>query len=501
LAAAKQNRMSHAKDRLFNAASAKCEGNTMELEELSCENLATLIASRQIGAEEFARHLISTQNKTSDLNAFCALREDDILKSAREVDQRLARGERMGALDGVPISLKSNISCKGYTTTAGTLALRHFHAHENAKVVQKLINAGAIVFGNNNMHELAYGTTTNNAFSGATKNPFDHACVPGGSSGGCAAAVAARQVPASIGTDTGGSVRLPAALCGVWGYRPTTGRWPADGIVPISKTRDTPGPLARSGRDLALLDRVVSEQFELASPRPVKGLRIGVPTTYFWDAVEPEIAASCHAALMRLKSEGAELISVALGDLIAHNEQSTMAIALYEGKACLTRFLQDNGLGMCFEDVVDQVASADVRHTLASQLTAESAVSEEAYQQAINIHRPALMAQYGRIFADNKINVLAFPTCCIAAPKIGNDVSVVLNGEHHPIFPTMIHNTDVGSNAGLPGITVPVGLTSAGLPIGLAFDAPAGHDSALLSLACALDALFAAITLPCPIHS
>ncbi|MEY9534682.1 indoleacetamide hydrolase [Sinorhizobium fredii] len=465
----------------------------MNISELSCSELASLVSSRTLRAVEIADALIDQVEKFSKTNAFTDFDAPSVRVDAEKADRDLAEGRSMGPLHGIPISFKDNINVKGYATTAGTVGMRHFRPQDDAPVAAKLRQAGAIAFGKNNMHELAYGTTTNNALFGPARNPFnpDHVC--GGSSGGSACAVAHRMVPASIGTDTGGSIRIPAAFCGLWGYRPSPGRWPKAGIVPISSTRDTPGPIARTPSDLALLDSVVVGHSEVSKPSMIQGLRIGIPDDFFWDLADPSVFRVCSDALDRLKSMGAVLEKVDARRLLDHHMASTTIIAFFEGKVTLEGFLEAHGVGNSYETVAESVAAADVRSILLDQLKSETAVGQERYAEALNIHRPALQEEYRRIFRDNSLDVLAFPTALITPPLIGDDATVVLNGQEQPLFPTTIHNTDVGSNAGIPGITIPVGLTDTNLPVGLAFDAAAGADRLLLDVAICLEEQFPAL--------
>src|SRR5262249_37847638 len=193
--------------------------------------------------------------------------------AARRSDQRRARGEQGGALDGVPLIIKDNIDTADYPTTAGTPALARHRPKQNAAVVTRLIDAGALVLGKANVQELAFGPTSTNAAFGPVHNPYDATRIPGGSSGGTGAAVAARLAPAGLGTDTGGSIRVPASLCGVVGFRPSMLRWPQAGIVPISHTRDTAAPLARSVADCALLDGAVTGGASGIAAADLPGLR------------------------------------------------------------------------------------------------------------------------------------------------------------------------------------------------------------------------------------
>ena len=461
-----------------------------DLHQLGVVEAAAAIRAGEITAEVLVVALLQRAKALSALNAFVNLDEAIVLEAARTADLHQASGKALGPLHGVPIALKDNINTSAFPTSAGTPALRRHRPKANAPVVQALVDAGAIVFGKVGMHELAYGITSNNASFGAIHNPFDPKHVPGGSSGGSGAAVGARVVPASIGSDTGGLVRVPAAFCGVFGFRPTVLRWPQAGIVPISATRDTAGPLARKAADLAAIDAVVTGGDGALAATPLKGLRIGVPRSHFWEDLAPETARVCEAALDTLRHAGAVLVEADLPNIQAIDEAVSFPVALYETRRDLDRYLEGEGLSQRFADVVAEVASSDVKGVLATLLNPATAVPEQAYRDAIAIHRPRLTELYRSYFAAQKVSSVVFPTTPLPAPLIGEDETVTLNGRELPTFLTVIRNTDPGSNAGIPGISVPAGVTSAGLPIGLAFDGPSGGDRDLLSLALAVEAVF-----------
>jgi Asp-tRNA(Asn)/Glu-tRNA(Gln) amidotransferase A subunit family amidase len=467
-----------------------------DLHQLGVVESAAAIRSGEITAEDLATALLRRAKALNALNAFVNLDEAVVLDAARAADLHRASGKAMGPLHGVPIALKDNINTAAFPTTAGTPGLRRHRPKANAPAAQALIDAGAIVFGKVGLHELAFGVTSNNAGFGAIHNPFDPAHVPGGSSGGSGAAVGARIVPASIGTDTGGSVRVPASFCGVLGFRPTVRRWPQAGIVPISATRDTAGPLARQAADLAVIDAVVTGADGALAATPLRGMRIGVPRSYFWEDLEPETARICEAALDTLKHAGAVLIEADLPGIGAINEAVSFIVALYEAKGGLDRYLEGEGLSQRFADLVAEAASPDVKGTLASLLDSATAIPEQAYRDAMSVHRPKLIELYRGYFAAQNVTSVIFPTTPLPAPLIGADETLTLNGRELPTFLTIIRNTDPGSNAGIPGISMPVGLTSGGLPVGLAFDAPAGGDRDLLGLAVAVEAVFPAPRAP-----
>ncbi|AND91483.1 indoleacetamide hydrolase [Bradyrhizobium diazoefficiens] len=466
------------------------------LHELGVVEAAAAIRSGEVTAEALASALLERARTFSRLNAFVTLDADQVMAAARRADQQRQAGQALGSLHGVPIAFKDNINTADMPTTAGTPGLRAHRPRTDAPVVKALKAAGAIPFGKTGMHELAFGISSNNSAFGAIRNPFGDRHIPGGSSGGSGAAVGARLVPASIGSDTGGSVRVPAAFCGVAGFRPTVLRWSQAGIVPISSTRDTAGPLARHAVDLAALDAAVTSD---ANPVPMKqlsDLRIGVPRSFFWDDLERETASMCEADLDVLKRAGITLIEVDLHEVAALNKAVSFTVALYEVKRDLDAYLRDEGIAPRFAEIVADVASPDVKAGLAPLLNPATAVPVEAYREAIDVHRPKLISLYRACFAENKVDAIVFPTTPLPPPLIGENDSVTLNGRAVPTFATVIRNTDPGSNAGLPGISLPVGLTSAGLPVGLEFDAPAGRDRELLSLAIALEQVLPASPTP-----
>ena len=461
-----------------------------DLHELGVVEAAAAIRAGEITAEGLVAALLQRAKALSALNAFVNLDEAVVLEAARTANLHQASGKALRPLHGVPIALKDNVNTSAFPTSAGTPALRRHRPKANAPVARALVDAGAIVFGKVGMHELAYGITSNNASFGAIHNPFDPKHVPGGSSGGSGAAVGARIVPASIGSDTGGSIRVPAAFCGVLGFRPTVLRWPQAGIVPISATRDTAGPLARKAADLAAIDAVVTSADPALAATPLEGLRIGVPRSHFWEDLEPETARICEAALDTLKHAGTVLVEADLTNIRALNEAVSFTVALYETKRDLDRYLEGEGLSQRFADILAEVTSPDVKAVLASLLDPATAVPEQAYRDAITIHRPKLTDLYRSYFVAQKVTAVVFPTTPLPAPLIGEDETVMLNGCELPTFMTVIRNTDPGSNAGIPGITIPVGVTSGGLPVGLAFDGPFGGDRDLLGLALEMEAVF-----------
>ena len=390
--------------------------------------------------------------------------------------------------------MKDNLDTAELPTSGGTPGLAGNRPKRNAAIVDKLLGAGAIVLGKTNLHELAYGITNNNAAHGPARNPYAPDRIPGASSGGTGVAVAARIAPGGIGTDTGGSVRIPAALCGIVGLRPTTGRWSQAGVVPISHTRDTPGPMTRSVADCALLDGVVTGGPTEAAPAQLKGARIGVPRKHFWENLDPELEKICEGTLRRLTDAGVVLVDVDMSEEASLDAEAGFPIALYETVTDLNSYLAEHGIGFDFATLAAKTASPDVKGILQS-LTGAGAVPEAAYRKALQ-QRSVLQDTYSRHFRDHGIAAIFFPTTPAPAAKIGEDETFMLNGQALPTFATFIRNTGPGSVGGIPGISLPVGITAAGLPIGMELSGPAGSDQQILSIAAAIEPLLPKLPAP-----
>src|SRR5438477_3540711 len=355
--------------------------------ELGVREAAHAIRAGEQTAEALSEALLARCTAAAPLNAFISLEADRLRVAARAADERRRRGERLGPLHGVPIALKDNINTADFPTTAGTPALAAHRPKRNAAIVQRLLDAGAIVLGKTNLQELAYGPTNNNAAFGPARNPYDPTRIPGGSSGGSAAAVAARLAPAALGTDTGGSIRVPAALCGITSMRPTTLRWSQAGIVPLSHTRDTAGPMARHVGDCVLLDAVITGGPTEVTPAPLKGLRLGLPRGYFWEDLDTELAAILEAALARLREAGVVLVEGDFADVAALDAAAGFPIMLYETAIELERYLAEHETGLDFAALMAQVKSPSVKEALASLRSV--GVSEASYREALSKHRPA----------------------------------------------------------------------------------------------------------------
>jgi Asp-tRNAAsn/Glu-tRNAGln amidotransferase A subunit and related amidases len=490
----------------------------MELLELTATQAVAAMKAGDITAEAYAATLLARADSLKFLNALISQDANQVLEVARSADQLRAAGGELGSLHGLPLLLKDNINTIALPTTAGTPGLRNNCPRHDAPVAAALFRAGGILFGKANMHELAFGVTSHNSAFGAVRNPYDPLKIPGGSSGGNASAVAARIVPAGLGTDTGGSVRIPSALCGVAGFRPTTGRypsrgtmpqaratrrlppltmgcWPGSGIVPISHTRDTAGPIARFVADLVLLDAVITGEAPSLAPVDLNGLRLGVARGNFFTNLDPTLEVVIAEVLRRLRDRGVVLVEADILDLATLNDRVSSPIVAFESPRDLSLYLAEHGTGVSLSELISAIASPDVKGALES-LIGPGAIPLAVYQNVIHIHRPALQAAYEAYFRQFDVAALVFPTTLLPARPTGQDGMVELNGKLVPTFRTYIHNTAPGSNAGIPGLSVPAGLTSDGLPVGMELDGPAGSDRILLAIGLAVEELLGPLPAP-----
>jgi Asp-tRNA(Asn)/Glu-tRNA(Gln) amidotransferase A subunit family amidase len=474
------------------------------LELTATEAVAAMVAG-DLRAEKYAAILLGRARSLGHLNVLISQDRHQVLEAAHATDRARARGRVLGPLHGLPLLIKDNVNSATLPTTAGTPALIDNRPATNARVLDALLGAGGILFGKANMHELAFGITSNNARFGPVRNPYDPSKISGGSSGGNAAGVAARFAAAGIGSDTGGSTRIPAALCGIVGVRPTVGRYPGTGtlagvreVVPIAHTRDTPGPMARSVADVALLDAVITGA-PLELPRVnLAGLRLGVARRSFFEDLDPELEEVVDEALRRLRDQGVLLVEVDIPNLESLNAAVGFPVALFEAGTDLPVYLDANRTGVTLVELVSAIASPDVKAVFEQSIIGPGAIPEPVYRDAINVFRPRLQNAYRNTFDGFALDALVFPTTPLPARPIGQDETVELNGRQVSTLLTYIRHTDPGSNAGIPGVSVPIGLTGGGLPVGLELDGPAGSDRRLLAIAKAVEEIFGFLPAPRP---
>ena len=471
-----------------------------ELAQLSVAEAAHLIRDGRISSVELTQALLKRIRANADLNAFISVNSQGALDAARRADRARQQCEprELGPLHGVPLVIKDNIHVAGLPNTAGTPGLRGFVPEDNAPVTQALLDAGAIVLGKTNMHELAFGITSNNAAFGGVRTPYDKSKFAGGSSGGTGSAVAARLAPGGFGTDTGGSVRIPSALNGIAGLRPTVQRYPQVGITPISSTRDTAGPMARTVADLVLLDSVITRDWRRVRPLNAHTIRLGMAPEMFQN-LDEETRMLTEQALDKLRRAGVTIVPVRMDALADLNGKVGFPIALFEANRDLTAYLINYDTGLTLEQLAAQIASPDVKGIFQGAVLtgAPGAIPAPVYNDAINVYRPQLKALYADTFRNYDLDAIIFPTTPLpASPIVGSDEFVDLNGVKVPTFTTYIRNTDPGSNAGIPGLSLPMALTKAGLPLGIEIDGPAGSDRKLLAIGLTLERILGRLAPP-----
>lgn len=420
------------------------------------------------------------------LNAFITVTAEIALAQAKKAESELfaPRGRKQhrdrGPLHGIPISLKDNIYTKGIRTTGGSKILRDFIPQHDAPVVFRLKEAGAVILGKTNMHEFAYGVTSNNPHYGAVRNPWDLALIPGGSSGGSAAAVAAGLCFGSIGTDTGGSIRIPSALCGIVGVKPTFGRVSVKDVIPLSPHLDCVGPLARTSADAArLLDAIFvrgkdepSLQSATKLSQARRRFRLGLPKGFFSDVVSPEVQFTFDHALRLLQKTDCTLKDVSI-PLLFETEDAGNQIAWAEA----THYHQRAGW---FPARAEEYGE-DVR----TRLEMGAKVSATSYLQAMEV-RYSFIEQFHAAMAKANVDALVVPTTPIPAPVIGEETTPVC-GTNHPTRALLLRLNRPANLGGLPAVSVPCGFTPAGLPVGLQLIGAVTDEHLLLRIAIILE--------------
>ena len=456
-------------------------------------NLSTLKArlkSSELTSVELIEQALEKNQQYKDFNVFITVDGENALVKAEELDSLRKKGQVLGPLHGIPVAIKDNIHVAGLPNTAGSPFLHNFIPNADAPVVQSLKAAGAIVLGKTNMHEWAYGITSNNGFYGPVRNAVNPECIGGGSSGGTAVAVALGITSIGLGTDTGGSSRIPAALNGIAGFRPTTSRYACEGLTRISHTRDTVGPMANSVADIGLMDSLLSEDATSVSAADLQQIRLGVPRDYFYKDLSANVETKVQALLDSLNAAGVELVEIDPPGITELNDKVGFPVVLYETQQLLGELMDEKFPGTELSSLIDSVSSPDVKPILESALKGD--IPEPVYQQAIQVYRPQLQQLYRDYFQQNNLDAMIFATTPHSAIAIEESLEPMkINGVEMPVFAAFIHNTDPSSNAGIPGLTLPLNSSAGEMPVGIEIDGPEGSDRRLLAIGLALEKVIA----------
>ena len=438
---------------------------------MTIEQFGRRLRARELTAvratEECLRRIEADNPK---LNAFIRVMADEALQQARQADQELAAGNDRGPLHGVPFSIKDLLDIKGIPTTAASRVREGHVAERDAPTIAHLRQAGAVFVGKTNLHEFAFGTTNEDSAFGPARNPHDPTRSPGGSSGGSAASVAAGMALATIGTDTGGSIRIPAAACGIVGLKASLGEVSIDGVVPLSRTFDHVGPLAQSVTDACLIYHALLGDAHATppAPMPIHGLRLAVPRKYFCDLLDDEVRARFESALDRLRSAGARIDEI---EIQHAPDIATIYLHIVLGDAAAYH-------AATLESMPEKyTAPVRIRLEMGRTVLAEDYVRAMAGRERLTREVDAALAQH---------DALILPTLPIPAPPIGA-ATMQVGSTAEPVRSLMLRLTQPFNVTGHPAISMPCGLTSAGLPCAVQLVGRRMQTDALLRVALACE--------------
>lgn len=439
----------------------------------SIAELAPALKSRQLSPVEVtAAALERTDRLEPALNHFVTVMHDQAMAAARQAEAELARGEWRGPLHGIPFGIKDLFDVAGVPNTFGSKILQGNIPDRDGLTIERLKRGGAVITGKQLLQEFAFGITSNNAHYGPVRNPWNRDCIPGGSSGGTAASIAAGTTYAGLGSDTGGSIRIPAALCGVVGFKPTYDLLPRDGALPLSWSLDHVGPLARTVMDAAICMDVLADApgaFTAGlQSGPGRKLRLGIPREYFWDHLDPEVRAATQRAIAHLEGLGHEVEEVSI-PLAAYSQSILSPIISSEAASWHEAWLQER--------------PGDYGEELLPRLLLGAAYPATAYLKAQRL-RAGFRDQFAE--ALRQVDLLVVPTVPAPAARIGQNAIQV--GDSEMEVRACFNRLTCPSNlTGFPAISVPCGLSSTRLPLGLQLIGRAGDDLTVLQAAHAFE--------------
>jgi len=450
---------------------------------MTIREAAASLRTRRISSLELTRAALDRIARCDHrLRAFITVTAEEALAAARRADEELAQGHDRGPLHGIPIAVKDVFATRGIRTTCGSKIFADYVPDFDAAVVERLRAAGAVLVGKTNLHELAYGITSSNPHYGAVRNPRDPDRVPGGSSGGSAAAVAAGMVFMAMGSDTGGSIRIPAAWCGVVGLKPTFGRVSRYGMLPLDFTLDHAGPLTRSVHDAALVlnalagfdprddtsSRHPAEDYVPPEDPSLDGIRIGLPENFYFTRVAPGVAEAVRKAAQRAEQAGAGVVPVRVPDVAAMNQISRI-ILLAEAAAVMQPYMERrNEIG------------EDVRLLLEQGLL----LSATDYIHAQRLRR-LMREEYRKVW--RQVHCLLTPTMPVSAPRLGQ-TQLHWDDGAEDLRPGATRFVRAINMFGWPALSLPCGLDAQGLPLGAQIIGPPFAEARILRVAAALEA-------------
>jgi aspartyl-tRNA(Asn)/glutamyl-tRNA(Gln) amidotransferase subunit A len=455
--------------------------NDLKIKELTIISLRKLLAAREVSAVAVCRSALERIEKLADLNAFITVTADAALEQAAAIDELAAKGEPLPALAGAIVAIKDNMVISGERATAGSRILFNYKPPYTATAVERLRAAGAVLIGKTNMDEFAMGSSNENSAFGPVKNPWDTERVPGGSSGGSAVAVSAGMAMIALGSDTGGSIRQPASLCGVVGLKPTYGRVSRYGLMAFGSSLDQIGPLANSvedaaqalnaiaGRDMndSTSSNIETDDYVAALDGDARGLRVGIPREYFGEGLDSEVREKIEAAIKKFQEMGATIIDVSLPNteyaapvyyLLATAEASSN-LARYDGVRYGFRAEDSSTLKEMYSRTRDEGFGAEVKRRIMLGAYALSAGYYDAYYGKAQKVRMLIEQDFRNAFA--MCDVIATPTAPTPAFRLGEKTSNPLEMYLSDIY------TITANLSGSPGVSLPCGFSSSGLPIGI----------------------------------
>lgn len=470
----------------------------MRLYEKTASELSEMLKNKECSAVELCNDVLARINETENkIGAYVTVAEESAKENAKKIDKAMAAGDKLHPLAGIPIGIKDNISTKGIRTTCSSKMLENYIPPFDATVINKINNAGMTVIGKMNMDEFAMGSSTETSYMHLTRNPYNTECVPGGSSGGSAAAVAAGEAILTLGSDTGGSIRQPAALCGVVGMKPTYGSVSRYGLVAFASSLDQIGPLGKSVKDVAMLQSLICghdrydatsknieyPDYAAALKENAKGLKIGIPKEYFGEGIDSQVKESVMKAVKEFEEQGAVIKEISLPSteyaintyyIIASAEASSN-LARFDGVKYGYRTAEYDGLVDMYEKTRSEGFGDEVKRRIMLGTFVLSSGYFDAYYKKAKRVQNQISQEFTDAFKD--CDIIATPTVPASAFKIGENIGDPIKMYYNDVCTVTVNI------AGLPAISLPCGKDSAGMPMGLQLIGDKFSEQTLLNTA------------------